>query len=294
MSRCRNSMTIKNRFSVASIDPQKVEDILRECAETCILPYFGKLQDHEVNTKSGPNDLVTVADKKSEAFLEQALLSLYPSSTLIGEEGIAEGRMSTDVLREKPDAFVWVTDPVDGTWNFRHAKDMFCVMLACVQGGETVAGWIYDPVGGRMMAAEKGGGAFINGTRLSVAEEKPLAQTEGFIAYEYISKKLRPFAKDLEQHAGKIHTLRCAGHEYLRLASGAADFAMYSKIRAWDHLPGTLAVKEAGGQVLKWDGTTYKPGDEFGGILIASTPTLLRDLQQHAVNKMVVEYKKSL
>lgn len=294
MSRCRISMTIKNRFSVASIDPQKVEEILRECADTCILPYFGKLLDHEVETKSGPNDLVTIADKKSEAFLDHALTSLYPSSILIGEEGIAEGRTSTDILRNDPDAFVWVTDPVDGTWNFRHGKDTFCVMLACVQGGQTVAGWIYDAVGGRMLATEKGSGAFINGVRLSVAAAKPLTQAEGFIAYEYIPKKLRPFAKDLEQHVGKIHTLRCAGHEYMRLACGEADFAMYSKVRAWDHLPGTLAVNEAGGQVLKWDGSSYNPGDEFGGLIIASTPALLRDLQQRAVNRMVAEYKKGL
>lgn len=294
MSCRRNGMTIKNRFSVASIDPQKVEDILRECADACILPYFGKLQDHEVETKSGPNDLVTIADKKSEAFLDRALTSLYPSSVLIGEEGVAEGRTSTDILRNDPGAFVWITDPVDGTWNFRHGNETFCVMLACVHGGETVAGWIYDVCAGRMMAVERGSGAFINGARLSVAEEKPIAQTEGYIGYDYIPKNLRPFAKELERHVGKISTLRCAGHEYLRLAAGSADFAMYSKVRAWDHLPGTLAVQEAGGLVLKWDGSAYKPGDEFGGLVIASTPALLRDLQQRAVNRIVAEYKKGL
>ena len=284
-------MTIKNRFAVANIDPGKVENILRECADTCIMPYFKNLQDHEVDTKTGPNDLVTIADKKSEAFLEQALISLYPSSVLVGEEGVSAGTKTTDILKDK-DAFVWVADPVDGTFNFRHGKDEFCVMLACVHGGEVIGGWIYDIVGGRMLTAEKGSGAFVNGVKLSVAAAKPLNESTGYAGRKYFPEPMRAHITNFKTSVKSLYTLNCAGHEYLHLALGDTDFAIYSRIRPWDHLAGTLAVKEAGGYVMKWDNTPYIPGDEFGGIVVASQAGLLLTLQQTVVNKMVAAFKK--
>ena len=286
-------MTIKNRFGVANIDPLKIDSILRECADTCIMPYFKNLQDHEVDTKTGPNDLVTIADKKSEAFLSHALTLLYPSSVLIGEEGVSAKTQTTDILKDK-NAFIWVADPVDGTWNFRRGKDEFCVMLACVHGGEVVGGWIYDIVGGRMMTAEKGGGAFMNGAKLSVAAPKTLNESTGYAGRKYFPVPMREHIVNFKTSVKSLHTLNCAGHEYLHLASGDTDFAIYSRIRPWDHLAGTLAVKEAGGHVMKWDNTPYTPGDEFGGLVVASQADLMLTLQQTVVNKMVAAFKKDL
>ena len=276
---------------MASIDPQKIELILRECADTCIMPYFKNLKDHEVDTKTGPNDLVTIADRESEAFLERALIDLYPTSILVGEEGVSAGTQSTDALKET-DSFIWVADPVDGTWNFRHGKDTFCVMLACVYNGAVVGGWIYDIVGNRMMTTEKGSGSFVNGKKLAVSSEKPFADATGYAGKKYFPKIMQTYVAEFNKDVKSLSTLNCAGHEYLMLASGKSDFAIYSKIRPWDHLAGALAVTESGGYVLKWDGTPYTPRDEFGGIVVASQPDLMDKLQKTLVSKMVAEYKK--
>lgn len=278
---------------MANIDPQKVETILREAAATYIRPRFRKLQKHEVSTKSGPNDLVSVADTEAEEFLERALPAAFPGFSVIGEEGVSKKRVASEALKDHS-RMLFVCDPVDGTTNFVEGREMFCTMLACVAHGEVIGAWIYDIMKDRMMTAEKGGGAYMDGVRLSVAAEKPYPQTLGHIALRFIPQPMRPYVKNIEKETRGIESLFCAGHEYLRLTAGESDFAVYSKIRPWDHLPGTLAVKEAGGHVMKWNNTPYVPGDEFGGLVVASTASLLQELQQRATSKMVNEYNKRI
>lgn len=278
---------------MANIDPQKIETILREAAATYIVPRFKALQKHEIDTKTGPNDLVSIADIEAEEFLERVLPDAFPGFTVIGEEGVSKGRKTTAILKD-PAALVFVSDPVDGTSNFVHEDETFCTMLACVAGGEVIGGWIYDILKDRMLTAEKGGGAFINGARLSVAAGKPLGDCEGYAGRKYFPAALRPHVSEFGKHVKSLETLNCAGHEYISLSSGETDFGIYSRIRPWDHLAGTLAVTEAGGHVMKWENTPYVPGDEFGGIVVASQPGLLRELQQNVVSKLVTEYKKSL
>lgn len=275
----------------ANIDPRKVEDIIRACAAECIMPRFRNLQSHEINTKSGPNDLVTIADKESELYLERELTKLYPGTVLIGEEGISAGLKTTDILRDSG-AVVWVADPVDGTWNFAHGDEKFAVMLACVAGGAVIHGWIYDVPAGRMMTASKGAGVFIDGVRLSVSNTEHIADANGFAGRKYFTKAMRPHIDTLKQQAASLTSLNCAGHEYLNLAQGKADFAVYSRIRPWDHLAGTLAVKEAGGTVMKWDGTPYAASDEFGGIVVASRPELYRELHMTTATKLAEAFRK--
>ncbi|HEY8191684.1 MAG TPA: inositol monophosphatase [Alphaproteobacteria bacterium] len=281
---------IKGNFMAATIDPRKVEDIIRECAAECIMPRFRNLQSHEINTKSGPNDLVTIADKESELYLERELTKLYSGTVLIGEEGISAGLKTTAVLQDH-NAVVWVADPVDGTWNFAHGDEHFAVMLACVAGGEVIHGWIYDVPAGRMMTASKGAGAFIDGVRLSVSNTEHIAHANGFAGRKYFTNAMKPHIDALKQQAASLTSLNCAGHEYLNLAAGKADFAVYSRIRPWDHLAGTLAVKEAGGTVMNWDGTPYKPSDEFGGIIVASHPALYHELHTSVGAKLAAAFK---
>jgi fructose-1,6-bisphosphatase/inositol monophosphatase family enzyme len=274
----------------ANIDPHRVEAIIRACAAECIMPRFRNLQSHEINTKSGPNDLVTIADKESELYLERELTNLYPGTILIGEEGISAGLKTTAVLQDHG-AVIWVADPVDGTWNFAHGNEHFAVMLACVTGGEVIHGWIYDVPAGRMMSASKDAGAFIDGARLSVSNTEHIADANGFAAKKYFTKAMRPHIDALKMQAKSVDSLFCAGHEYLRLAAGRADFSIYSRIRPWDHLAGTLAVKEAGGTVMKWDGTPYAPHDEFGGIIVASHPELYHELHSSVGTKLAAAFK---
>lgn len=273
-------------------DPVRVGDILRDCAAQYILPRYRVLKAHEIDTKSGPNDLVTVADRETEAALERILPDLLPGSVVIGEEAVSAGLASTGILT-RSDTPVWVTDPVDGTSNFVNGNDCFAVMLALVTGGEVTQGWIYDVPGNRMMITERGGGAWMDGERMHVAAPAAPEESRGLVGKQYFPKNYRPFVEELKTKVKTIGTLGCAGHEYLRLAGGQADFGVYNRMRPWDHLPGALAVREAGGMVVKWDGTPYMPGDEFGVITVSSNRILTDYIHDNLVRRMVEEYAKT-
>jgi fructose-1,6-bisphosphatase/inositol monophosphatase family enzyme len=69
---------------------------------------------------------------------------------------------------------------------------------------------------------------------------------------------------------GAIKSLRCAGHEYLRLASGEMHFSLFTKLMPWDHAPGALIHKEAGGVGRTLDGAPYGARSYRGsGLLLA-------------------------
>ena len=288
MSRMNMPATAKN---AVKINPERVDALIRECAAQYIVPRFKKLAQGDINTKSGPHDLVTIADRETEEALDRALTEMFPGSIVIGEEGISAGLKSVETLQET-DKIIWVADPVDGTYNFVHGNPEFAVMLACVVNGETRFGWIYDVPGDRMLYAEKGAGAFIDGSRLKTAAAKPLSESKGFTGSRYFPKHLRPLIKSFVREFDALHTLSCAGHEYIRVASGQYDFSIYNRIRPWDHLAGSLAVQEAGGCVAKWDGSPYTPQDDGGGLVVASNETLLKALQEKIINKLVEDYKE--
>ena len=91
-----------------------VAELMSAACEQLVLPRFRRLASDEIETKSGLNDLVTVADREAELFLTPRLLDLVDGE-VIGEEACA----SDPGLRTRADAPVaWTVDPVDGTGNF--------------------------------------------------------------------------------------------------------------------------------------------------------------------------------
>lgn len=246
-----------------NLDPAAVEDILRTCARTCVMPRWKNLKREDIYSKGGnPNNLVTVADREAEDFLGNRLAALLPGSVVVGEEGV-EAEESVMEFLDVPNMTAWVIDPIDGTGNFVRGRVAFCLMVALVSGGETSMAWIYDPCGDRMAFAAKGGGAFLNGRPLVLngAPSSPVpGRITGFSRY-------RP-----EDGAGfRTFSLGCAGHEYLRLLQGAEAFSVYADIKPWDHLPGSLLLQEAKGCVRKWDRTPYGPQDRGCGLICAVT-----------------------
>ena len=60
------------------------------------------------------------------------------------------------------------------------------------------------------------------------------------------------------------------GQEARVVASGQYDFALFHKLTPWDHAPGVILHREAGGYVAHLDGAAYDPLRMRGGLLYAS------------------------
>jgi fructose-1,6-bisphosphatase/inositol monophosphatase family enzyme len=253
----------------AGIDIDRVTALIAEIAAEEIMPRFTKLAASDVREK-GPGELVTIADEATEHRLTPLLTQLLPGSCVLGEEGAAA---SPDLLdRLAGDAPVWVIDPVDGTSNFAAGAGDFGVMVALVRHDAVLAGWIHDPRTGETVTAEQGGGAWLAGRRLHVAQPPAdPAGLSGVLLAGFFGN--RDLGKQVQSRRDRLNTLksrRCAASEYRRLAQGEMHFALFTKLMPWDHCPGVLIHAEAGGYNSYVEGGRYTPSKiKASGLMLA-------------------------
>jgi len=126
-------------------------------AGSLLMDYF---RQHVKIEYKGDVDLVTIADRKSEALILEKIRGQFPSHDVMGEEGT---RIDTG------SEYRWYVDPLDGTTNFAHGYPVFCVSLGVERRGKRVAGVIYDPTRDEMFVAEHGSGARLNGEAIHVS-----------------------------------------------------------------------------------------------------------------------------
>lgn len=262
-----------------SVEIESVTRLIEEAAAEEVLPRFRRLAAHEVSEKES-GELVTSADLAVEARLGRALSGLLAGSRVVGEEAAAEQPRIVDLLRE-PEP-VWLIDPVDGTSNFAAGKPAFAVMVALVRAGELAAGWIHEPCRPRTAVAEAGGGAWIGGRRLRVAAGAPLGAMRGTLhGGRHGGPELARRIQAFRQRWGVLLALRCAGGEYLRLATGESHFTLFTRMMPWDHAPGVLIHGEAGGWARTLDGEVYSPARrDTPGLLMAPDAASWRALHE--------------
>jgi fructose-1,6-bisphosphatase/inositol monophosphatase family enzyme len=264
-------------------DLERVADYIRETAEIDIMPRYRKLATHEVIEKY-PGDIVTVADREAEARLSRMLAGLTPGALVIGEEATHGDPRVLERLDD--DCPLWIIDPIDGTANFVAGEPLFAVMVAYVVGGEARAGWIYDPVRGAMAIAAKGDGAEIDGRPVRVPTLTPGSPVHGRINFGSFPELRRPeLRRNFREKFTIEKTMRCAGQEFLALVRGQFQFRLYNQLWAWDHAPGALLLKEAGGQVARVDDAPYRPNERTRALLCAGSPALWSTLADLMYNQ---------
>lgn len=247
---------------------ESVTAILAETAQAEILPRFRALGEGDTRRKSG-GEPVTVADEKAEARLNAALTGLLPGSCVVGEEAAsADPEIFGRLAGEAP---VWIVDPIDGTGNFAAGRPVFAVMVALAKRGETVAAWIHSPIEGSTAVAEQGAGAWFGGRRIKVAIPESLEALRGTLhASSFAAPEIARQVEQRRERVEQVKSLRCAGAEYVRMARGELHFSLFTKLMPWDHAPGTLLHREAGGVQRLLDGSDYQPTKRSGaGLLMA-------------------------
>lgn len=255
---------------LARIDIDAVGDLLRDAAITAIAPRFRALADHDITEKS-PGEVVTIADREAEALISARLNDMLPGVPVVGEEAVDANPALLDAIAREP--VVWLVDPLDGTANFARGDSHWAVMAALVQGGETVASWIWRHTDDRLYLAERGSGAWSNGARLTchVSPEEPAslrgAVLDRFLTDEERSRMVPRFGRFSSISAG----FWCAGHEYPAIIEGEQEFALFQRLLPWDHAPGVLLLTEAGGVARHPDGEPFRPDPNRRGLLLASS-----------------------
>jgi len=249
---------------------ERITDLIVDIAKTEILPRFNKLKPEDITAKS-PGDMVTIADTETEKALTQELSRLYPAADIAGEESIAKNPDSLRHIITSDQAFL--IDPIDGTNNFIKGDEKFAVMLTQLRQGKVVAAWIYLPALDKMVVAEGGGGAYLNGGPIKIsAELRDSAKLIGAAHITRFPENLKKIARDNMKKIAKNSPAFCAGYDYVALVEGKKDFSIYYRTLPWDHMPGGFIFAEAGGYVRTlFHRSAYGINDRDTGLLSANS-----------------------
>jgi len=208
----------------------------------------------------GDVDLVTEADRASEALIKQRLAERFPLHGIYGEEGTRE-RLSGE--------YRWYVDPLDGTTNFAHGFPIFCVLLGLEkrlpglaedEDGEMVAGVTYDPLRDELFVAERGKGAWLNGKRISVSKTKKLQESLTATGFPSQKRHRSPnvhFYHEITLRSHGVRRAGAAGIDLAYVACGRLDGFWEFKLNPWDTSAGYLLIEEAGGTVTHFDGGKF-------------------------------------
>jgi fructose-1,6-bisphosphatase/inositol monophosphatase family enzyme len=275
-------------------------------------PNEGKVSRHS------DGSFVTEADLASEARLIEAAQITHPHALATGEEEIAEDPNA--FLEMAKDKDVWIFDPLDGTAAFREGRDVYGIVGAYIQSGQTTAGIIYVPGFANKNAdgsltpqkditimAERGQGCWMyTGTEPDEAKQIHIGNRAHFLRGKTLTSSAR-VAFACRNQDEKYQELLVAGvaavlprwhahHDYLCVLMGDLDAVFYAegfmpngvgKCPPWDHAAGVLAVQEAGGYAALPYGEVGKGGQAYGplkcdsSLLVAANRKLFDDMMKH-------------
>lgn len=186
-------------------------------------------------------EVVTQVDHLSEALIIEEIKKSYPDHSFWSEERPEEKTGSE---------FRWVIDPIDGTFMFVHNLPTFGISIALEKNGESILGVCYFPDLDLLYVAEKGKGAFCNGSKINVSSTTMKEQRLYFMTTEVIrSNTLDLFKKEINDHSLYVKDFGSASLALCFLAQGRIDGALIYAIKPCDIAAGMLIVKEAGGSV---------------------------------------------
>jgi myo-inositol-1(or 4)-monophosphatase len=238
--------------TLTTVDKATLLDIAVDAARQA-----GKLVSDRIDTdmeirfkEQGAYNLVTAMDLASEQLIKEIIGARQNGAIFLAEE--SGGNYDLRPL-------TWVVDPIDGTVNYAHGVPIYCISIAAVMENEPVAGAIYHPPTGELFTATKGGGAFLNGARLSVSDTTELSRSVLVTGFPYNVAE-NPFGcidafADFLRRGIPVRRLGSAALDLAYVAAGRFDGYWEVSLNPWDVAAGALLVTEAGGTV-----GTYDPG----------------------------------
>ncbi|HEX9051307.1 MAG TPA: inositol monophosphatase family protein [Anaeromyxobacter sp.] len=238
------------------------------CGGAVLRERWGQVRTIELK---GGTDLVTDADRASEAALLAFLQERYPGAAVLAEESGASGA-GAGGLR-------FFVDPLDGTTNYAHGLPHFAVNVAVADARGLAAAATYDPLRDELFTAGRGEGATLGGVRLACSAR---ARLEGSLLvtgfpYDVHQRPDYPLALfgAFLRRARAVRRLGSAALDLAYVAAGRFDGFWELGLKPWDVAAGILIAREAGALVTDmWGGDTMlETGD-----IAAAAPALHRPI----------------
>jgi myo-inositol-1(or 4)-monophosphatase len=194
-------------------------------------------------TKSSITDVVTEADRASEALILERILAARPDDGILGEEG--SDTTGTSGVR-------WIVDPIDGTVNYLFGLAQYAVSIGVEVDGVMQIGVVLNAATGDEFSAVRGRGATRNGRPISVRPTGPLDRALVSTGFSYELPVRRRQAAAVAALVVRVADIRRFGScalDLCALAAGQSDGYVEEGCMPWDHAAGGLVAEEAGAVV---------------------------------------------
>ena len=229
-------------------------------------------------SKKGEIDLVTEVDFECERMCRAVIEERFPDHDVLAEE------LGAGPHPARGSRWRWVFDPLDGTTNYAHGLPIFCASLGLEIDGRTDIGAVFDPTRQELFTAERGGGAWLNGNRLTVSDTTRLI--DGLI--------VTGFPYDVHQHTGDlvelfgaflgraraVRRLGSAALDLCYVAAGHFDAFWEQQLKPWDVAAGALVATEAGAVVTGLHGSPAGEAMTVAGP-VGTVEQLVSFLEEH-------------
>ena len=235
-------------------------ELLREAAAQAghiAMGYFRR--DPKVSWKAGMSP-VTEADLHADNYLRETLLAARPDYGWLSEE-------TADNAERLSRRRTFVVDPIDGTKAFIDGRDLWCVSVAIVEDGQSLAGVLDCPARREVFEAARGQGSFLKGRRLTIGPPHHPPRLSGartFVAAYGSAANVTP------EHLGHVPSL---AYRIAMIAAGRLDGTFIKpNSHDWDLAAADLILSEAGGEIRRKDGgkPAYARRETVHGVLTAA------------------------
>ena len=228
------------------IDTKKIIEVVKT-----IKPLFNNHEKAGHIKAKGEQDFVTEVDTAVQKMINEKLKNLYPDIQMFGEE-----KDNSDV---DFNGDVWILDPVDGTTNLIHDFRFSALSLGYSEGGDLCFGVVYQPYTDELFCAEKGKGAFLNGKQIHVSDAGTLHDslisfgTNPYLRGELSDRDFNSINR-IFRECVDVRRLGSAALDLCYVAAGRCEGFFERRLKPWDFAAGTVIVKEAGGEVVDYEG----------------------------------------
>lgn len=222
-------------------------EVARQSAKIASKVVLSALEKNfSLDYKKG-REVVTQADKDSEEAIIKNIKKHFPDHSFWSEERPEEKTKSK---------YRWVIDPIDGTHLFTRGIPTFGISIGLEENGKPIVAVCAFPKLNLEYTAEKGKGAYCNGSKISVSTKTKKDQlmyitSSGMIRHPELMK---PFLKDVRGRNVYLRDFGSTVYALCLVAHGKADAALEYSIKPGDVAAGILLVREAGGRVTNAKG----------------------------------------
>jgi fructose-1,6-bisphosphatase/inositol monophosphatase family enzyme len=182
---------------------------------------------------------VTMVDKQINQLVIDTIHREFPDHSILAEEG-------SDMGRSKQ--YVWVCDPIDGTFPFMHGIPVSTFTLALLEDGQPILGIIYDPIMDRLFSCVHGEKTKLNGQEVKTSVAKNISNTTvGVVFWKGNMDIFTPLLAKLVDAGGKIVDFCSIAYMDALVACGEFSAVVYPGLSAHDSAAAKIIIEGAGG-----------------------------------------------